>query len=149
MYISRSGEILQTSGFDPMLFILVIFSFVIVFGVYGYFKGLLWFQQDSAKRSESWITTFNARDEASGGWYHRYGWALLVLIVIVLISYPIITNLVVLSPFQLFIFEFVFRLPTELILLIILIVKVGRIRKYPLPEKTSPDYNDKSIQGKN
>jgi len=140
---------LQTSGFDPLLFILVIFSFVIVFGVYGYFKGLLWFQQDSAKRSESWITTFNARDEASGGWFRKYGRGLLVLLVIILISYPIITNLFAISPFQLFIFEFVFRFPTELILLIILIVKVGRIRKYPLPEKTSSDYNDKSIQGKN
>jgi hypothetical protein len=139
----------QTSGFDLILFIIAFSCFLIIFWAYLYSKRLLWFQQDSAKRSESWITTFNARDEASGGWYRRYGRGLLVLLVIILISYPIITNLFAISPFQLFIFEFVFRLPTELILLIILIVKVGRIRKYPLPEKTSPDYNDKSIQGKN
>jgi len=138
----RSGVIVQTSGFDPILFILAVFGFVIVFGVYGYFKGLLWFQQDSAKRSESLLASFNARDEASGGWFRRFGRVLVVLLFITLISYPVVTNLIVLSPFQLFIFIFVFHFPSELILLIILTVIYWRIRKQPVPEKGSPDQTD-------
>jgi len=136
----------QTSGFDPVLFILAFFGFLIIFWAYLYSKGLLWFQQDSAKRSESWIATFNERDEASGGWFRRFGRALLVLLFITLISYPIITYLNVLSPVQLFIFMFVFHFPIELILLIILTVNIRRIQKHPLPEKASLDQIDKSIQ---
>ena len=140
---------MQTSGFDPVIFILAFFGFLIIFWVYGYSKGLLWFQQDSAKRSESWLVTFNARDEASGGWFRRFGRVLLVLLIITLVSYPVVTNLIALSPFQLFIFIFVFHFPSELILLIILAANVRRIRKQPVPEKASLDQTDKSIQESN
>jgi len=139
----------QTSGFDPILFILAFFGFLIVFWAYGYSKGLLWFQQDSAKRSESWLTSFNARDAASGGWFRRFGRILVVLLFITLISYPVVTNLIALSPFQLFIFIFVIHLPSELILLIILAAMLRRIRKQPIPIKVSLDQTGKSIHESN
>jgi hypothetical protein len=129
----------QTSSFDPVLFILVFLSVVIVIWAYGYSKGLLWFQQDSKKKSESLLASFNARDAASGGWFHRFGRPVIVLLFITLISYPIVTNLIELSSFQLFIFIFVFHFPSELILLIISAVIMWRIHRQPLPEDFGSD----------
>lgn len=139
---------MQTSGLDPVLFILVFLSVVIVVWAYGYSKGLLWFQQDSKKKSESLLASFNARDAASGGWFHRFGRPVIVLMFITLISYPIVTSLIALSPFQLFIFVFVFHFPSELILIIISTVIMWRIHRQPLPEDVDLDetyeYTDKN-----
>ena len=139
------GINLQTSGFDPVLFILALFSFLIVFGVYGYSKGLLWFQQDSAKRSESLLASFNARDAASGGWFRRFGKPILVLFFIHVISYPVVTNLFTLSPFQFFIFGFMYYIPSGIILATIMFAIWWRILKQPVPEKGSPDQTDEPV----
>jgi hypothetical protein len=139
----------QTSGFDPVLFILMFLSVVIVIWAYGYSKGLLWFQQDSKKKSERLLASFNARDAASGGWFHRFGRPVIVLMFITLISYPIVTSLIALSPFQLFIFIFVFHFPSELILIIISTVIMWRIHKQPVPEEVSLDRTDESIHESN
>ncbi|TFG32494.1 hypothetical protein EU528_03120 [Candidatus Thorarchaeota archaeon] len=133
---------MQTGSFNPFVFFVAFLGFMIGFIAYGYYKGLLWFQQDSAKRSESLLASFNVRDEASGGWFRRFGRGLVVLLFITLISYPIVTNLIVLSPFQLFIFIFVFHLPSELILLIILTVIYWRIHKQPITEEMGLDQTD-------
>jgi hypothetical protein len=135
----------QTGGFNPFVFFVAFLGFMIGFLAYGYYKGLLWFQQDSPKRADSWFATFESRDAASGGWFRRFGRPVVVLLFITLISYPIVTNLIALSPFQLFIFIFVFHIPSELILLIISTVIMWRIHKQPVPEEVSLDRTDESV----
>ena len=144
-HISRRGVILQASGFDPLLFILMFLVFLTVFLVYGYSRGLLWFQQDSPKRADSWFVTFESRDAASGGWFRRFGRPVLVLFFIHAISYPIVTNLIVLSPLQFFIFVFVFYIPSDVIVVIILSVILWRVRKQPVPREVSQDQQDESV----
>ena len=131
-HISRRGVIVQIGGFDPLLFILMFLVFLTVFLAYGYSRGLLWFQQDSAKRADNWLVTFESRDAASGGWFRRFGRPVLVLFFIRLISYWVVTNPIVLSPFQFFIFVFVFYLPSGIVLVIILTAILWRIHKQPV-----------------
>jgi hypothetical protein len=135
----------QTSGFDPLLFILMFLIFLTVFSAYGYSRGLLWFQQDNPKRADSWFVTFESRDAASGGWFRRFGRPVLVLFFIHVISYPVVTNLISLSSFEFFIFVFVFYIPSDVIVVIILSVIMWRIHKQPLPEETSLDQTDESV----
>jgi hypothetical protein len=137
--------IVQTSGFDPLLFILMFLIFLTVFSAYGYSRGLLWFQQDNPKRADSWFVTFESRDAASGGWFRRFGRPVLVLFFIHVISYPVVTNLISLSSFEFFIFVFVFYIPSDVIVVIILSVIMWRIHKQPLPEETSLDQTDESV----
>ncbi|MHA1927865.1 MAG: hypothetical protein ACTSV2_04695, partial [Candidatus Thorarchaeota archaeon] len=76
---------------------------------------------------------------ASGGWFRRFGRPVTVLIFVRLISYQVVTNLVVLSPFQLFIFIFAFYIPSSTILGIILTVILWRIHKQPtIKEREHP-----------
>ncbi len=137
---------MQTSSFDPVLSVLAFIGFLIVFLAYGYSKGLLWFQQDSTKRAESWLTSFNARDAASGGWFRRFGRPILVLFFIHVISYPVVTNLFTLSPFQFVIFVFVYYIPSGIILTTIMFAIQWRVHKQPVPEKGSPDQTDEPVQ---
>ena len=122
---------MQINSWDPLLPLAAFLAFLTLFFVFGYFKGLLWFQQDDANKTDNWFVSFNARDLASGGWFRRFGRPVTVLIFVRLISYQVVTNLVVLSPFQLFIYIFVFYIPTGIILLIILTVILWRIHRQP------------------
>ncbi|MBN2228096.1 MAG: hypothetical protein JW779_00780 [Candidatus Thorarchaeota archaeon] len=135
---------MQIGNFNPILLILAFLVFFTVFVVYGYSRGLLWFQQDSTKRAESLLASFNARDEASGGWYRRFGKPVIVLFIVHVISYPVVTNLVVLSPVQFFIFVFGYYIPSGVILTAVLFIMWRRIQKQPVPEETDPDQTDKS-----
>lgn len=123
---------MQFEGWNPTLFIVALVVFVVIFWAYLYSQGLMWFQQDSEKRADSWFVTLNARDEASGGWYRRFGRWIVILFVIHIISYPLVTNLIELTPFQLGLFVLGYYLPTGLILTIILFVMLWRIHKQPL-----------------
>ncbi len=122
---------MQINSWDPLLLLAAFLGFLILFVGFGYFKGLLWFQQDGENITDNWFVSFNARDLASGGWFHRFGRPVTVLIFVHLISYQVVTNLVVLSPFQLFIYILVFYIPTSIVLLIILTVILWRIHKQP------------------
>lgn len=144
-HISRRGVILQASGFDPLLFILMFLVFSTVFLAYGYSRGLLWFQQDSSKRADSWLVTFESRDAASGGWSRRFGRPAIVLFFIRVISYLVVTNLIVLSPLQFFIFVFVFYIPSDAIVVIVLSAVLWRIHKQPVPREVSQDQPDESV----
>ena len=124
---------MQFEGWNPVLFIIAFVVFVAIFWAYLYSQGMMWFQQDSEKRANSWFITFNERDKASGNWFHRFGRWLLVLWFIHLISYQIVTNFIELTPYQLGLFVLVYYLPTELILGITLLVIMWRIHKQPLP----------------
>ena len=92
----------------------------------------MWFQQDSEKRANSWLVTFDERDATSGNWFHRFGRPVVVLFLLHLISYPIVTNLFDLTPFQSFLFVVGYYLPSGLILTIILFVLLRRVLKQPL-----------------
>ncbi len=144
-HTSRRGVVLQASGFDPLLFILMFLVFLTVFLAYGYSRGLLWFQQDNPKRADSWFATFESRDAASGGWFRRFGRPVLVLFFIHAISYPIVTNLIVLSPLQFFIFVFVFHIPSDAIVVIILSAILWRVHRQPVPREVSQDQQDESV----
>ena len=124
---------MQFEGWNPILFIVAMVIFVAIFWAYAYYKGLWWFQQGSKEKAESILASFNARDEASGGWYSRFGRPSTVLLFLYLISYPLVTNLFVLTPFQLGLFVLGYYLPVGLILTIFVFVMLWRIHKQPLP----------------
>jgi hypothetical protein len=106
---------------------------VAIFWAYAYYKGLWWFQQGSKERAESILAKFNARDKASDGWYHRFGRWIVVLFLIHFISYPLVTNLFELTPFQFGLFVLGYYLPVGWILTIFIFVIIWRIHKQPLP----------------
>ena len=122
---------MQVNPWDPHTFVLLILGFVTLFLVVGYFKGLLWFQQARTSATDNWLVSFQQKDLASGGWFHRFGKPVIVLHIAVILSYPIITNLIVLSPFQFFIYIFLFYLPIESILVIISFVIIRRVNRQP------------------
>ena len=142
MLITQWGKIMQFNSLDPLLFLLAMLGFFTLFTVIMYFKGLMWFQQTGTNATDNWFTSFESRDAASGGWFHRFGRPVLVLLFITLISYPIVTNLITLSPFHLFIFIFVFHFPSELILLIISTIILWRIHKQPRMMKSEHPMED-------
>jgi len=130
---------MQVNSWDPLMLLVAFLGFLILFLGFGYFKGLLWFQQDGKNKTDNWFFSFNARDLASGGWFRRFGRPAIVLYFVHLMSYYIVTNLVVLSPFQLFIYIFVFYIPTGIVLLIILTVILWRIHRQPkIKEREHP-----------
>ena len=92
---------------------------------------MLWFQHDNTKETDNWFTSFMERNLTSGGWFRRFGRPVIVLFFVHLVSYPVVTNLVVLSPFQFVIFIFVFYLPTGAILEIVLIAILWKIYSQP------------------
>lgn len=91
----------------------------------------MWFQQTDTNTTDNWFISLEARDAASGSWLRRFGRPALVLFFVHLLSYYIITNLVELSPFQLFVFIFVYYIPTDIILGVVFIVIFWRIHKQP------------------
>lgn len=122
---------MQVNSWDPLTLLLLFLGFLVLFIGFGYFKGLLWFQQEGAKETDNWFTSFESRDLASGGRFRRFGRPCVVLLFVHLISYPVVTNLVILSPFQFVIFIFVFYIPTGIILEIIMIAILWRIYRTP------------------
>lgn len=125
---------MQFEWWNPT-FIVAMVIFVAIFWAYAYYKGLWWFQQGSKERAESILAKFNARDEASGGWYHRFGRWIVALWLIHFISYLLVTNFIELTPFQLGLFVLVYYLPTELIFGIIFFVIMWRIYRQSLPSE--------------
>ena len=123
---------MQVNSWDPLILLAAFLGFLILFLGFGYSKGLLWFQQDGANKTDNWFVSFESRDLASGSWFRRFGRPALVFFFIHLISYPIVTNLIVLSPFQFFIFILVFYIPTGIILVIIMTAILWRIHKQPM-----------------
>ena len=113
------------------MFLLAILGFFTLFTVIMYFKGLMWFQQTDRNATDNWFVSFESRDLASGSWMRRFGRPAIVLWLVHLMSYYVVTNLVVLSPFQFFIFVFVFYVPTGTILGIILAIILWRIHRQP------------------
>ena len=91
----------------------------------------MWFQQTDTNATNNWFVSLEARDVASGSWLRRFGRPALVLFFVHLLSYYVVTNMIVLSPFQLFIFVFVYYIPTDIILGIIFIAIFWRIHKQP------------------
>lgn len=122
---------MQVSAWDPHTFVLLILGFMTLFIVVGYFKGLLWFQQARTSATDNWLVSFQQRDLASGGWFHRFGRPVIVLHIAVIFSYPVVMNLVVLSPFQSVIYICVFYIPIQLILVIISFAIIARVNKQP------------------
>ena len=123
---------MQVNSWDPLMLLVAFLGFLILFLGFGYFKGLLWFQQDDANKTDNWFVSFESRDLASGGWFHRFGRPVIVLYFVHLMSYYIVTNLVVLSPFQFFIFIIAFYIPSGTILAIIMTAILWRIHKQPM-----------------
>ena len=122
---------MQVNTWDPLTFVLLVLGFITLFLVIGYFKGLLWFQQARTSATDNWLVSFQQRDLASGGWFHRFGRPVIVLHIAVIFSYPIIMNLVVLSPFQSVIYICVFYIPIQLILVIISFAIIARVNRQP------------------
>lgn len=60
---------------------------------------------------------------------------MLVLELVVIFSYPVVTYLFALSPFQFVVYVFVFFIPAQLILLIISFVIILRIIRQPEPKE--------------
>ena len=122
---------MQFNNLDPLLFLLAILGFFTLFTVIMYFKGLMWFQQTGTNATDNWFVSFESIDIASGSWFRRFGRPALVFLFIHLISYTVVTNLIVLSPFHFFIFIFVFYIPTGIILVIIMTAILWRIHRQP------------------
>ena len=122
---------MQVNTWDPHTFVLLILGFMTLFVLVGYFKGLLWFQQARTNATDNWLVSFQQRDLASGGWFHRFGRPVIVLHIAVIFSYPILMNLVVLSPFQSVIYICVFYIPIQLILVIISFAIIARVNRQP------------------
>jgi len=122
---------MQVNPWDPHTFVLLILGFVTLFLVVGYFKGLLWFQQARTSATDNWLVSFQQKDLASGGWFHRFGKPVAVLNVAVFLSHIVVMNLGVLSPFQFFVYIFVFYIPIQLILVIISFAIIARVNRQP------------------
>ena len=122
---------MQVNTWDPLTFALLVLGFITLFLVIGYFKGLLWFQQARTSATDNWLVSFQQRDLASGGWFHRFGRPVIVLHIAVIFSYPVVMNLVVLSPFQFAIYICVFYIPIQLILVIISLAIITRANRQP------------------
>ena len=130
---------MQANSWDPLMFLLAFLGFLILFLGFGYFKGLLWFQQDGVNKTDNWFVSFESRDLASGSWFRRFGRPVIVLYFVHLMSYYIVTNLVVLSPLHFFIFIFAFYIPSGTILAIIMTVILWRIHRQPkIKEREHP-----------
>ncbi len=133
---------MQFNNLDPLLFLLAILGFFTLFTVIMYFKGLMWFQQTGTNATDNWFVSFESRDLASGSWFRRFGRPALVFFFIHVISYPVVTNLIVLSPFQFFIFIIVFYIPTGIILLIVMTAILWRIHKQPTIKESEHPIED-------
>ena len=124
---------MQVDTWEPLLFLLVTLVVMAIVIVVGYFKGLLWFQQERTDAAERFLVSFQERDSASGGWFRRFGRPAILLELVVIFSYPIVTNLFALSPFQFVVYVFAFYLPAQLALAIILFVTYLRFARQPEP----------------
>jgi hypothetical protein len=120
---------MQVNSWDPLMFLVALLGFLTLFTVIMYFKGLMWFQQTGKNATDNWFVSFESRDLASGSWFRRFGRPAIVLFFVHWMSYYVVTYLVVLSPFQFFIFVFVFYIPTGTILGIILAAILWRIQR--------------------
>lgn len=49
---------MQINSWDPLLLLSAFLGFLILFLGFGYFKGLLWFQQDDANKTDNWFVSF-------------------------------------------------------------------------------------------
>jgi len=126
---------MQVNPWDPHTFVLLILGFITLFLVVGYFKGLLWFQQARTSATDNWLVSFQQKDLASGGWFHRFGRPVVVLNVAVFLSHIVVMNLGVLSPFQFFVYIFVFYIPIQIILVIISFAIIARVNRQPEPKE--------------
>lgn len=122
---------MQLNPWDPHTFVLLILGFITLFLVVGYFKELLWFQQARTSATDNWLVSFQQKDLASGGWFHRFGRPVVVLNVAVFLSHIVVMNLGVLSPFQFFVYIFVFYIPIQIILVIISFAIIARVNRQP------------------
>jgi uncharacterized membrane protein len=136
------SEDMQTDSWDPLLFLVAFLCFLMLFLGYGYYNKLLWFQQGSAAQTDNWFVSFQTRDLASGGRFHRIGRPVIVLIFLNLITLRIVMYFSLLSPIQLFVFVFVFYIPTGAILTIILLAILWRIHKQSRVFEREPSIED-------
>jgi len=123
---------MQAGSWNPLFFLIAFLCFLILFLGYGYFNKLLWFQQKGVTKADNWFVSFKSRDLASGGWFHRFGRPVVVLIFLNLVVFRIVIYFSIFSPFQLFIFAFVFYIPIGVIFGIILLAILWRIHKQPI-----------------
>lgn len=132
---------MQAIAWDPLTFVILVLSFMTLFLVVMYFKRLLWFQQTGTSTPDNWLVSFHRKDLASGGWFHRFGRPVVVLHITVILSYPVVTSLVVLSPIQFFIYIVMFYIPVQIILLIISSAIVARVNRQPEPKEDEARYD--------
>jgi len=121
----------QVNFWDPLTFLAVCLGFCVFFITFMYSKGLLWFQHADAAGIDNWLSTYRAKDLATGSWGRRFVVPAAALFLLLSILYPVVMNLLELSSFQRLIF-LMFYFASSFVIGIFFVVRRARINRHVL-----------------
>ena len=116
---------------NPLTFLAVCLGFFVFFITFMYSKGLLWFQHADAAGTDNWLSTYRAKDLATGSWGRRFVVPAAALFLLLSILYPVVMNLLELSSFQRLIF-LMFYFASSFVIGIFFVVRRARINRHVL-----------------
>jgi hypothetical protein len=92
---------------------------------------MLWFQHADMAGPDNWVTTFYAKDLATGSWCRRFAVPASALFLLLTILYPVVMNFLELTSFQRLIF-IMFYFPSIFAIGIFFFVMLRRINRHVL-----------------
>ncbi len=134
---------MQANPWNPLFSILMFLVFVVFFIAFMYSKGMLWFQQDNASGSNSWLTRYKAKDIATRNWGRRFVIPAAVLFLILSIFQYIVMYVLEFSSFQRLVF-LMFYFLSIFIIFIFFGVRHTRINRHVLETRTENPFPDAS-----
>ena len=122
---------MQVNSWDPLTFLAVCLGFFVFFIMFMYSKGLLWFQHADAAGTDNWLSTYRAKDLATGSWGRRFVVPAAALFLLLSILYPVVMIVLELSSFQRLIF-LMFYFASSFVIGIFFVVRRARINRHVL-----------------
>ena len=122
---------MQINFWSPLTFLAVCLGFLVFFIAFMYSKGLLWFQHADAAGTDNWLSTYRAKDLATGSWGRRFVVPAAALFLLLSILYPVVMIVLELSSFQRLIF-LMFYFPSIFVIGIFFVVRRARINRHVL-----------------
>ena len=122
---------MQGNFWNALTFLAVCLGFFVFFITYMYVKGLLWFQHADAAGTDNWLSTYRAKDLATGSWGRRFVVPAAALFLLLSILCPVVLIVLELSSFQCLIF-LMFYFPSISVIGIFFVVRRARINRHEL-----------------
>ena len=134
---------MQVNSWDPLTFLIVCLGFFVLFSMFMYSKGMLWFQQSDTDGTNNWVDEYRAKDDATGNWGRRFVVPAAALFLLLSILYPVVMFALDFSSFQQSVFITIY-FPSIFAVAIFFVARQVRINRHVLETRTEDSFPDAS-----